>query len=85
VVGAFAFHFRKMFNAKAMLSQGKSIPEVTKALRIWGKTDQFYAQIRKISLEQISQVIQQLGSIDYQIKTGQTRATVAIEQLVLRA
>ncbi len=85
VVGAFAFHFRKMFNAKAMLSQGKSIPEVTKTLRIWGKTDQFYAQIRKISLEQISQIIQQLGSIDYQIKTGQTRAPVAIEQLLLRA
>ncbi len=84
-VGAFAFHFRKMFNAKALLSQGKSIPDVTKALRIWGKTDQFYAQIRKISLEQISQIIQQLASIDHQIKTGQTRAAVAIEQLVLKA
>lgn len=85
VVGAFAFHFRKMFNAKALLTQGKSIPEVTKALRIWGKTDQFYAQIRKVSLEQIGRIIQQLASIDYQIKTGQTRTTVAIEQLVLKA
>jgi DNA polymerase-3 subunit delta len=84
-VGAFAFHFRKMFNAKALLSQGKSVPEVTKALRIWGKTDQFYAQIRRVSLEQISQIIQQLASIDHQIKTGQTRAAVAIEQLVLKA
>ncbi len=84
-VGAFAFHFRKMFNAKALLSQGKSIPEVTKALRIWGKTDQFYAQIRRVSLEQISQIIQQLASIDHQIKTGQARPAVAIEQLVLKA
>lgn len=84
-VGAFAFHFRKMFNAKALLSQGRSIPEVTKALRIWGKTDQFYAQIRRVSLEQISQIIQQLASIDHQIKTGQTRAPVAIEQLVFKS
>ena len=84
-VGAFAFHFRKMFNAKALLSQGKSVPDVTKALRLWGKTDQFYAQIRKVSLEQISQIIQQLASIDHQIKTGQTRAAVAIESLVLKA
>jgi len=85
VVGAFAYHFRKMFNAKALLSQGRSIPEVTKVLRIWGKTDLFYAQIRKVSLEQLSQIIQQLASIDHQIKTGQTRGTVAIEQLVLKA
>ncbi len=85
VVGAFAFHFRKMFNAKALLSQGRSIPEVTKALRIWGKTDQFYAQVRRVSLEQISQIIQQLASIDHQMKTGQTRGPAAIEQLVLRA
>lgn len=84
-VGAFAFHFRKMFNAKALLSQGKSIPDVTKALRLWGKTDQFYAQIRKVSLGQISQVIQQLASIDHEIKTGQTRAAVAIESLILKA
>ncbi|MCP4450049.1 MAG: DNA polymerase III subunit delta [Planctomycetes bacterium] len=85
VVGAFAFHFRKMFNAKALLSQGRSIPEVTKALRIWGKTDQFYAQVRRVSLEQISQIIQQLASIDHQMKTGQTRGPAAIEQLVLKA
>ncbi|MCF7972466.1 MAG: DNA polymerase III subunit delta [Phycisphaerae bacterium] len=85
VVGAFAFHVRKMFNAKAMLNQGKNIPEVTKALRIWGKTDLFYAQIRKVSLEQISRIIQQLANIDHQIKTGQTRPEVAIEQLVLNA
>ena len=84
-VGAFAFHFRKMFNAKALLSQGKSIPEVTKLLRIWGKTDQFYGQVRGVSLEQISRIIQQLAEIDYQTKTGQTRADVAIEQLILSA
>lgn len=83
VVGAFAFHFRRMFSAKALLTQGRSIPDVTKALRIWGKTDQFFAQVKRLSLEQIGLQLQRLAEIDYQIKTGQTRPPVAIERLVL--
>jgi len=83
VVGAFAFHFRRMFSAKALLSKGRSIPDVTKALRIWGKTDQFFAQVKRLTLEQIGLQLQRLAEIDYQIKTGQTRAPVAIERLVL--
>lgn len=83
VVGAFAFHFRKMFNAKALLSKGKGIPQVTKELAIWGKKDQFFNQVQRLSLEQIGRQLQRLAEIDYAIKTGQTRAPVAIEQLVL--
>ena len=82
-VGAFAFHVRKMFNAKALLAKGRSVSDVTKELRIWGKTDQFFAQVRKVSLDQLGRYIQQLAEIDFQIKTGQTRAPVAIEQFVL--
>jgi DNA polymerase-3 subunit delta len=83
VVGAFAFHFRRMFSAKALLTKGRSVPDVTKALRIWGKKDQFFAQVKRLSLEQIGLQLQRLAEIDYQIKTGQTRPPVAIEQLVL--
>jgi DNA polymerase-3 subunit delta len=83
VVGAFAFHFRRMFSAKALLTKGRSIPDVTKALRIWGKKDEFFAQVRGLTLEQIGLQLQRLAEIDYQIKTGQTRPPVAIEQLVL--
>lgn len=82
-VGAFAFHVRKMFNAKALLAKGRSVSDVTKELRIWGKTEQFFAQVRRVSLEQLSRFIQQLAEIDFQIKTGQTRAPVAIEKFVL--
>jgi DNA polymerase III delta subunit len=56
---------------------------VTKALRIWGKKDEFFAQVRGLTLEQIGLQLQRLAEIDYQIKTGQTRPPVAIEQLVL--
>jgi len=84
VVGAFAFHFRRMYNAKALLEKGISPSEVSKKLRVWpSKQESFFAQVRKMTLQQLGRILSQLGTIDYAIKTGQTKAQVAIEQLVL--
>jgi len=83
VVGAFAFHFRRMFNAKVMLEKGIWPGEVAKRLRIWANNDSFFSQVRKMSLKQIGSILQRLATIDFQIKTGQAKAEVAIEQLVL--
>ncbi|MDH4238985.1 MAG: DNA polymerase III subunit delta [Phycisphaerae bacterium] len=84
VVGAFAFHFRRMFNAKVLLEKGVRQAEIINQLRIWGNKDSFFSQLRKMSLKQIGDGIQQLAEIDYAIKTGRTKPQVAIEQLVLR-
>jgi DNA polymerase-3 subunit delta len=84
VVGAFAYHFRRMFNAKVLLDKGVRPDAIVKNLRIWGNKDSFFAQLRKMSLKQIGDVIQQLAGIDYAIKTGRTKPQVAIEQLVLK-
>ncbi len=83
-VGAFAFHFRRMFNAKVLLEKGINTPEITKRLKIWGDKDNFFAQLRKVSLKQIGSILQQLAATDYAIKTGRANAEVAAEQLVLR-
>jgi DNA polymerase-3 subunit delta len=83
IVGAFAFHFRRMFAAKAMLEKGVWTGDIVKKLRIWSNKDSFLAQLRKMSLKQIGSILQQLADIDFKIKTGQTKAEVAIEQLVL--
>ena len=84
VVGAFAFHARRLFEAKALLSKGQAPAAVAKALHpFWRGRDTFMAQVQRLTLEQISGLIQRLAEIDFQIKTGQTRAEVAIEQLVL--
>ncbi len=83
VVGAFAFHFRRMFNAKVLLEGGHSPADVAGRLRIWGNTNGFFAMLGRMSLEQIGATLQKLAAIDYAIKTGQTKANVAIEQLVL--
>jgi len=84
VVGAFAYHFRRLFSGKALLTQGRSPADVAKALRLWAKKDLFFAQLRRLSLEQIGTYLQSLAEIDYQIKTGRMRPAVAMEQLVLR-
>jgi DNA polymerase-3 subunit delta len=83
VVGAFAYHIRKMFNAKILLDNGVRQDQIENRLRIWGNTDAFFAHLRKISLKQVGKYLQQLGETDYEIKTGQTQAQVAMEQLVL--
>lgn len=84
VVGAFAFHFRRMFNAKVLLDRGTPRRQIETSLRIWGDTNGFFAQLRHRSLNQIGQYLQQLGETDYEIKTGRAKAKVAMEQLVLR-
>ena len=79
VVGAFAYHIRKMFDARILLDQGVPQRQIEKRLRLWGDTNAFFANLR-----QISKYLQQLGETDYEIKTGQTQARVAMEQLVLK-
>jgi DNA polymerase-3 subunit delta len=84
VVGAFAFHLRRMFTAKTLLAKGVRPGDIEKKLRIWSGKDKFFAQLRQISLGQVGKYLQQLAETDYAVKTGRTKAPVAMEQLVLR-
>ena len=83
VVGAFAFHLRRMFNARVLMDKRVHTSQIAKQLRIWGNVDGFFAQVRRLSLERIGEILGRLADIDYAIKTGRTTARVAIEQLVL--
>ena len=83
VLGAFAFHLRKMFSAKVLLEKGYHRGRVENELRIWYNKDGFFDQVRKMTLQELGQGLQQLAAIDYKIKTGQTKAHVAVEQVVL--
>lgn len=83
VVGAFAFHFRRLFNAKVLLEKGVGREQVANKVKVWSNKDSFFAQVRKLSLKQIGGYLQKLGEIDHAIKTGRTKTPVAMEQLVL--
>ncbi|MBM4024537.1 MAG: DNA polymerase III subunit delta [Planctomycetes bacterium] len=83
-VGAFAFHLRRMFQAKTLLDQRTNPAVIAKQLRIWSNKDRFFAQLQRISLAQIAAFLEELAAIDHATKTGQGQAPVLIEQLVLR-
>lgn len=83
VVGAFAWHFRRMFTACAMLVKGESQQTVARRLRIWNG-DEFFAALKKMPLARIGDCLKRLAEIDYNIKTGRTTAETAIEAMVVQ-
>ncbi len=85
VVGAFAYHVRRLFQGKALLAQGQSQQAVAQSLKLWARKDAFFRQLQGLSLMQLSQQLAQLAQIDFQIKTGQVRPPIAIEQFILEA
>ncbi|MBN1805676.1 MAG: DNA polymerase III subunit delta [Sedimentisphaerales bacterium] len=84
VVGAFAYHLRRMFDAKILLDKGVRTDEIARKCNVWSQRDKFFSQLRKKNLKQIGGYLQQLAEADYNIKTGRTKAPVAMEQFVLQ-
>ena len=83
VVGAFAFHFRRMSNTRVILDKGETFGQIIKKLNIWSNKDKFFDQLKRILLKQIGKYLQQLAETDYAIKTSRTRAPIAMEKMVL--
>ncbi|MBP7052426.1 MAG: DNA polymerase III subunit delta [Phycisphaerae bacterium] len=84
VVGAFAFHLRRMFQAKTLLEKRTSPDIIAKQLRVGFHKDRFFAQLQRTTFSQIATFLEELAAVDHATKTGQAQAAVAIEQLVLR-
>jgi DNA polymerase-3 subunit delta len=83
VLGAFAWHFRRMFSAAAMLQKGDSPDGVARKLRIWDQRE-FFTVLKKTGLKRIGDCLRQLAEFDYQIKTGRATAQTAIESMVVQ-
>jgi DNA polymerase-3 subunit delta len=83
VIGAFGFHFRRLFRAKAMMSRGVSPQQAAAKTGVRFKQNEFLQQAARLSLVQLSGILAELGRIDFGMKTGQTTASIAIERLIL--
>ena len=83
-VGAFAYHFRRLFTAKKMMQEGLNEYEIAGKARIFYNKEVHFALLKRLSLKQIGDQIQLLAETDYAIKRGQAQPRVAIEQLVMR-
>jgi DNA polymerase-3 subunit delta len=85
VIGAFAYHFRRLFSARALLDKGQPQSVVAKRLGIWDwMGGRFFAQVHMVSLEQLGRILAQLGQIDHMMKTGKTTAPSSMERLVVQ-
>ena len=84
VVGAFAYHFRRMFKAKALIEKGVNRQQAARQAGIWSNADAFFRQLGRMSLDRIGAIMSELARIDHAMKTGATTARVAIERLVIR-
>ena len=73
-----------MFRAKALLEKGTPQSEIIKRLRIWGNQENFFSQLRKVTLQQLGKYLQFLAQTDFAIKTGRAKAQIEMEQFVLR-
>ncbi|MEN6383938.1 MAG: DNA polymerase III subunit delta [Phycisphaerales bacterium] len=83
IIGAFAWHFRKMFSAAALLQKGERMDMVARKLRIFNQQE-FFGIIKKTGLKKIGECLRQLAEFDYQIKTGKATAQTAIESMIVQ-
>lgn len=83
ILGAFAWHFRRMFSAAALLQKGERPDFIAKKFRIWNQQE-FFNIIRKTGLKKIGDCLRQLAEFDYQIKTGRATAQTAIESMIIQ-
>ncbi|MCE5186142.1 MAG: DNA polymerase III subunit delta [Planctomycetaceae bacterium] len=85
VVGAFGYHFRKLFRVKALVTKGTPAAAAADRCGVrYNQKQDFLRQADALSLEQIGSVLAELGRIDYGIKSGQTTAPIAMERLIMR-
>lgn len=85
VVGAFAYHFRKLFTGKSLVEKGADRQEVVKKCGLWGgKEQQFYDQLGRFSLKGLGSIMSHLARLDFYSKTGQCDIKTAIEQMVVK-
>jgi DNA polymerase-3 subunit delta len=83
-LGAFAYHFRRMFNVKKMIQEGMNEYQVSQKIWMGYNKDAQFALLRRLTIKQIGDQMLQLAETDYAIKRGQVQPRNAMEQLVLR-
>lgn len=83
VVGAFGYHFRRLFKFKSLIARGTPPQQAAASLQI-RRPDDFLAQAGRLSLSQLGWILAELGRIDYEMKTGQTTASSAMERLIVK-
>ncbi|MBN2209853.1 MAG: DNA polymerase III subunit delta [Sedimentisphaerales bacterium] len=81
-VGAFAWHVRRLYDARLLLDAGISKAEIPRKVRVWSQPDVFMRQVSHWHIEDIGALLGQLLEIDLAAKTGGDLRT-ALELLIV--
>jgi len=83
-VGAFAWHFRRLYQARILLDKKLSEGEIIRQSRIWANQEQFMQQVKKLKIEQLGSILEQLMRIDQASKTGAGSVRTGLEKLIVQ-
>lgn len=83
-VGAFAWHFRRLYNARLLLDKGVAGQQIIRQLRIWSAPDQFIRQARQLPVARLGNAIRKLADIDYAAKTSRGTVRAGLEKFIVQ-
>ncbi len=83
-VGAFAWHFRRLYNARLLLDERVSERDIISRVKLWGNVRQFMTQVHRLNIRQIAAVIRELTKIDLDSKTGRGTVASGLEKLIVK-
>lgn len=82
-IGGLAFGFRKLAEAKRLISQGATLKEAESRLRIWGHQGSLQRQLDRFSLAQWRDHLVKLLRIDHGAKTGLHAVETSVEKFIV--
>jgi len=82
-VGAFAWHFRRLYHGRLLLEQGVKEEEMVLQQRVWYNKQAFVEQVRRISIGRIGECLRSLRDIDLASKTGGGTVRSGLEKLMV--
>lgn len=82
-VGAFAWHVRRLYDARLLTEQGVPDAAVVKKVRVWSETEAFMRQVKQVKLRTVGGMLQELMRIDYAAKTGVGTVRTGLEKLIV--
>lgn len=83
VVGAFAWHFRRLYQGRIWQEQGRTDQQIVRALPVWSQQEAFMRQVRSLSLADLAGCLRRLSRIDWLSKTGGGAVQIGLETFIV--
>jgi len=83
-VGAFAWHFRRLYQGRILLEKGVGERGIIQQLRVWYQKSLFMQNVRQLSLKELGSCLQELMNIDANSKMGAGTVKGGLEKFIMQ-